>query len=133
MPGIIGAVILAIIIYKASRNSATQKKAYKNNRQTGGRSFRNSPPRSTSSSGRKPAASKPQEDILSRSKQNVAETDPVSAPVADTLTDTVAAEPFSDENLMAAVEDLIVKGYEPKLSFERDFISEGMDLLNKYY
>lgn len=36
-------------------------------------------------------------------------------------------------NLMKTVQDLIVKGYEPKLSFERDFISESMDLLNKYY
>lgn len=38
-----------------------------------------------------------------------------------------------DTDLMKNVQDLIVKGYEPKLSFERDFISEGIDLLNKYY
>lgn len=35
-------------------------------------------------------------------------------------------------SLLGSVEDLMVKGYEGKLSFERDFIGEALDLLNSF-
>ena len=35
-----------------------------------------------------------------------------------------------DENLLGSVEDLMVKGYDGNLSFERDFIGEATDFLN---
>lgn len=131
---IVWAVILIIIIYRAFKNSAAQKKSYQNQnrKQELNRTFRNPPAQNTPFSGKKsaPARPKPQEDILTRSKVNLA-----SAPARETLSDTAAAVPsyHDDENLMKTVEDLIVKGYEPNLTFERDFIAEGMDLLNRYY
>lgn len=185
-------VILTIIIYKSSKNSAAQKKSYKNKERELNKTFRNAPPQNTPFSGRRTAPSKPKEDILTRSMRNVAEdiltrskrnvaedfdsspkpSAPVnsttstkvksvktnsskvntysapqksivqpsqinlaSAPSPETLSDTAATVPscHDNENLMQTVEDLIVKGYEPALTFERDFIAEGMDLLNKYY
>lgn len=177
---ILWVVILTIIIYKSSKNSAAQKKSYKNKERELNKTFRNAPPQNTPFSGRRTAPSKPKEDILTRSKRNVAEdfdsspkpsapvnsttstkvksvktnsskvntysapqksivqpsqVNLVSAPSPETLSDTAATVPscHDDENLMQTVEDLIVKGYEPALTFERDFIAEGMDLLNKYY
>lgn len=37
-----------------------------------------------------------------------------------------------DEDLMKKVNDLIVMGYTGELSFERDFVAEGIDMLNRY-
>ena len=34
--------------------------------------------------------------------------------------------------LMYQVNDLIVMGYQADLTFERDFVSEGIDMLNNY-
>lgn len=72
-----------------------------------------------------------QEQLASKSKEEGSVTDirlePEPIPF-ETYTDASASA-----DLMETVQDLIVKGYEPKLSFERDFIAEGMDLLNKYY
>lgn len=39
----------------------------------------------------------------------------------------------NSEDLMRTLDDLMVKGYEPRLTFERDFVAEGMELLNRYY
>lgn len=39
---------------------------------------------------------------------------------------------FEGENLIGKVEDLIVMGYSGNLSFERDFLGEGMDMINRY-
>lgn len=39
-------------------------------------------------------------------------------------------EPEESSTMMQTVEDLIVMGYHPKLTFERDFISEAMDMLS---
>ena len=36
-----------------------------------------------------------------------------------------------DENLLGSVEDLMVKGYDGNLSFERDFVGEAMDMINR--
>lgn len=37
-----------------------------------------------------------------------------------------------DENFLGSVEDLMVKGYDGNLSFERDFIGEAMDMINRF-
>jgi hypothetical protein len=45
-----------------------------------------------------------------------------------------AAEPsYSlEESLLPSVEDLMVKGYDGNLSFERDFLGEAMDMISSY-
>ena len=37
-----------------------------------------------------------------------------------------------DAQLLGTVEDLMVKGYDGKLSFERDFLGEAMDMINSF-
>lgn len=45
----------------------------------------------------------------------------------------VAKELAAQEGmLLGAVEDLMVKGYDGNLSFERDFVGEGLDMINSY-
>ena len=36
------------------------------------------------------------------------------------------------ENLLGSVEDLMVKGYDGNLCFERDFVGEAMDMINRF-
>ena len=33
---------------------------------------------------------------------------------------------------MPAIEDLMIKGYDGKLPFERDFVGEGMDMISRF-
>lgn len=40
--------------------------------------------------------------------------------------------PPEEESLLGSVEDLMVKGYDGNLSFERDFLGEAMDMLNSF-
>ena len=40
--------------------------------------------------------------------------------------------PVEEENLLGSVEDLMVKGYDGNLSFERDFLGEAMDMINRF-
>lgn len=35
-------------------------------------------------------------------------------------------------SLMPTIEDLMIKGYDGKLPFERDFVGEGMDMINRF-
>lgn len=37
-----------------------------------------------------------------------------------------------DESLLGGIEDLMVKGYDGNLSFERDFLGEAMDMINRF-
>lgn len=37
-----------------------------------------------------------------------------------------------DCSILGTVEDLMIKGYSGDLSFDRDFISEGIDMINRY-
>lgn len=41
-------------------------------------------------------------------------------------------EENSQEDLLGPVYDLMVKGPDTSIAFERDFLAEGMDMLNKY-
>ena len=36
------------------------------------------------------------------------------------------------ENMLGKIEDLMVKGYEGELCFERDFVGEAMDMVNRF-
>ena len=36
------------------------------------------------------------------------------------------------ENMLRKIEDLMVKGYEGDLCFERDFVGEAMDMVNRF-
>jgi cell division protein FtsN len=40
--------------------------------------------------------------------------------------------PPEEESLLGSVEDLMVKGYDGNLSFERDFLGEAMDMISSY-
>jgi hypothetical protein len=40
-------------------------------------------------------------------------------------------EPEHNSILMQEIEDLMVKGYDGKLTFARDFVAEGIDMLNR--
>lgn len=41
-------------------------------------------------------------------------------------------EEVMPESMLGSVEDLMVKGYEGNLCFERDFIGEAMDMINQF-
>jgi hypothetical protein len=43
-----------------------------------------------------------------------------------------AAVSEESESLLGTIEDLMVKGYDGKLSFERDFVGEGMDMISRF-
>lgn len=36
------------------------------------------------------------------------------------------------ENMLGSVEDLMVKGYDGNLCFERDFVGEGLDMISRF-
>ena len=40
--------------------------------------------------------------------------------------------PVEEESLLGSVQDLMIKGYDGNLSFERDFVGEAKDLLNSF-
>lgn len=155
-------IIIAVIFFKAYKKSNAQKEAFK--KQQGQKTYSSPPP---SSNTYRKAAVSPKEDILTRSKKNVAgdfgntssktntkqtkeqllrkQQDAIKAYNASSVptpspsfeaspaVSNKTTENSDSDDLMKTVQDLIVKGYEPKMTFERDFISEGMDLLNSYY
>ena len=36
------------------------------------------------------------------------------------------------ENMLGTIEDLMIKGYEGNLCFERDFVAEGLDMISRF-
>lgn len=101
-----------------------------------------------------------QQDILSRAKQNVAENkedvlerkDRMQHQAAGGMTESpagqpgkmfveqmvrsagqkMAAQPDGERDIQREINDLMVMGYSGTLEFDRDFIAEGMDMLNRY-
>ena len=67
-----------------------------------------------------------QNDILRRAAANVGEND------YDQLEFDMISNSVSSSELMREVNDLILMGYQSDLTFERDFVSEGVELLNSY-
>lgn len=41
-------------------------------------------------------------------------------------------EDVISENMLGTIEDLMVKGYEGNLCFERDFVGEAMDMISRF-
>ena len=41
-------------------------------------------------------------------------------------------EDILPDNLLGTVEDLMVKGYDGNLCFERDFVGEGLDMISRF-
>ena len=58
-----------------------------------------------------------QKDILARATGNVREND---------------VDELEQQDLMGTVENLMIMGYQPKLSYQRDFLAEGIAMLNTY-
>ena len=77
-----------------------------------------------------------QGDILSRANANVRESDAERLerslmPVHNTV-ETMGMQGLMESDLMREINDLMIKGYQADLAFERDFVSEGIELLNSY-
>ena len=160
---IITLIIFAVIFFRAYKKSKAQKEAFAKHQKQN--TYGNPTPSGTA---HRRTVERPREDILTRSKKNVAEDfgntssdagkirqtkerllkkqqeatatydasnvskpSPTPVPVPPEKKDI--SYPSDSDELMKIVQDLIVKGYEPKMTFERDFISEGIDLLNNYY
>ncbi len=58
-----------------------------------------------------------QKDILARAADNVREND---------------VDELEQQDLMGTVENLMIMGYQPELSYQRDFLAEGIAMLNTY-
>lgn len=84
---------------------------------------------------RRPQPNQAENDILKRATENVSEND------GDELEQQMMAGAHelinaididSASELMHEVEDLMIMGYQANLPFERDFIAEGVAMLNGY-
>ena len=84
---------------------------------------------------RRPQPNQAENDILKRATENVSEND------GDELEQQMMAgahelvnaiDMDSASELMHEVEDLMIMGYQANLPFERDFIAEGVAMLNGY-
>ena len=84
---------------------------------------------------RRPQPNQAEKDILKRAAENVSEND------VDELEQQMMAGAHelvnaididSTSELMHEVEDLMIMGYQANLPFERDFIAEGVAMLNGY-
>ena len=154
---IIWLVIVALILLRSARQNKQEKA--KNAKNTKGYIYpkthpTESYPKSSPVSRKHSKPQEPKENVFTRAKRNVSEdfskdvpqnmdtkvTKTVTVPVADSsgnpamnsvLPDSTTSDETS-EDLMRTLDDLMVKGYEPHLTFERDFVAEGMELLNRY-
>ena len=154
---IIWLVIVALILLRSARQNKQEKA--KNAKNTKGYTYpkthpTESYPKSSPVSRKHSKPQEPKENVFTRAKRNVSEdfskdvpqnmdtkvTKTVTVPVADSsgnpamnsvLPDSTTSDETS-EDLMRTLDDLMVKGYEPHLTFERDFVAEGMELLNRY-
>ena len=41
-------------------------------------------------------------------------------------------EDIMPENMLGNIEDLMIKGYDGNLCFERDFVAEGLDMISRF-
>lgn len=73
--------------------------------------------------------------ILERAMDNVAEDfeeDKPNTSVTCHSQKKNVVQPQEQGNILESISDLMVKGYDARLSFERDFIAEGMDMMNRF-
>ena len=91
-------------------------------------------------------------DILSRAKENVEENEPdkmeqqihaevcrdfratahATSDVAVHKEESPLCDTGEESDIIKRVNDLIVTGYSGDMNFERDFIAEGVDMLNRF-
>lgn len=84
---------------------------------------------------RRPQPQQAENDILKRATANVKEndTDELEQQMMAGAHDLVnAIDIDSASELMHEVEDLMIMGYQANLPFERDFVAEGVAMLNNY-
>lgn len=84
---------------------------------------------------RRPQPKQAENDILKRAAANVSEndTDELEQQMMAGAHDLVnAIDIDSASELMHEVEDLMIMGYQANLPFERDFVAEGVTMLNNY-
>lgn len=84
---------------------------------------------------RRPQSNQAENDILKRAAENVSENDGDELEQqmmagAHELVNAIDIDSASE--LMHEVEDLMIMGYQANLPFERDFIAEGVAMLNGY-
>lgn len=134
---IIGAVILNILIKKAPQKQDTVEdvnhRADKRHEQT--RQNNAAYPKSNRQA--QPNYQKPTSSIMDRANLNAAVNLPDELKKRDSHLHQgsgsyiMVSHGLDTEQLMKQVSDLMVCGYSGKLEFERDFIAEGVDMLNK--
>ncbi len=77
----------------------------------------------------------PRSEILENAKENVAENDVDLLKEADRRWHDSARVPAlhtqEDTDILKQVYDLMIVGYSGNLNFKRDFLSEGMDMINR--
>lgn len=76
-----------------------------------------------------------QNDILSRATANVmgnAADNLKQQGDENTYSPTVTMDAEQSGELMRQVNDLMIMGYQADISFERDFLAEGMELIDRY-
>ncbi len=91
-------------------------------------------------------------DILSRARENVKENEPdkmqqqihaevcrdfrtnasTTADVAEHKELSVFCDSGEESDIIKRVNDLIITGYSGEMEFDRDFIAEGVDMLNRF-
>lgn len=132
----VGTIIYLIIIALIIRKVLKDKK-----RRTASSSARNKPPAQTrnstggyiNSSNQK--KKKKDNSILQSAKENVAQNDIDLMKEADRKRHETAKASLPDAgdgtDILKQVYDLIAMGYSGNLQFERDFLSEGMDMINR--
>ena len=48
------------------------------------------------------------------------------------IVDCFKIEDIMPENMLGNIEDLMIKGYDGNLCFERDFVGEGLDMISRF-
>ncbi len=59
-------------------------------------------------------------------------TNPVPHGMGEHVSHSADCESFEDSDIMQRVNDLMIMGYSGDMEFERDFVAEGVDMLNSF-
>lgn len=134
---IIAIIVVVWIIYADKKRKA--KKAQENagmNRQSVGKVNRQSAAGITQSNVQNRRMQQPEEEnsILSRAAANVQEeaVDELRfEQMEETVVDSLDLALIESSPLMQQISDLMITGYTGELSFGRDFVAEGVEMLNR--
>ena len=117
-------IYLVIIIFLVGKSSKSKKELEERARQEAERFM----PKKTPA--QKPAAKTVQKkkvDLPAKAKGNT------NNDLPQTQSTPIPCQTENTNHILSDVENLMVKGPDTSLSFERDFLAEGMDILNQYY